>query len=154
MPGPAPQSLRVRPNVPTRGDWVTLPAAKFTGVQPELKGLDLEGPLGANAKKAWEWWWGSPMAHQWTEAEWPMLKRMLLLTELINRSTRRSITAGLAPLLSELRQLEDRLGISEKGRRDLRWLLPDPNGEEEPKVRRRKASSSEMRKRLTVVDGG
>ncbi len=66
------------------------------------------------------------MAHLWTEAQWHQVERLVLLVD----RARRQLSAGeKTPNLGELRQLEDRLGISEKGRRDLRWRLPE---EEDP----------------------
>lgn len=151
--GPPPKESRVHSRIPVRGDWVTLPSAAFAGERPDLKGLPIEGALSKASKDAWDVWWSSPMAHQWTRSDWPALRRLLVLTELVARATRRAQTAGLSSLLAELRQLEDRFGISEKGRRDLRWRLPDPDDEPEPRTRRRRTTTSEMRARLTVVEG-
>jgi hypothetical protein len=64
------------------------------------------------------------MAHKWTEAEWPTLLKLVVLTHIVFQKTRKTDTVGLASLLAEHRKLEDNLGISEKGRRDLRWVLP------------------------------
>ncbi len=67
------------------------------------------------------------MAHLWTEAQWHQVERLVLL---VDRAHRQLAAHEKTPDLGELRQLEDRLGISEKGRRDLRWRFAEE--EEEP----------------------
>ena len=101
---------------------MTLPSEPFVGSKPRM-------PRGllASSKGSWQRWWRSPMAHLWTEAQWHQVERLVLLVD----RARRQLSAGeKTPDLGELRQLEDRLGISEKGRRDLRWRLPveEPDG--------------------------
>ena len=101
---------------------MTLPAEAFAGPKPRMPRGLLE-----SSKDSWRRWWRSPMAHMWTEAQWHQVERLVLLVD----RARRQLSAGeKTPDLGELRQLEDRLGISEKGRRDLRWRLPDGEDEE------------------------
>lgn len=156
MPGPAPKlkSQRVSRKVPKNGEWVELPAGPYTGPKPDLKGLPLEGPASAFAKKAWEQWWASPMAHQWTEAEWPTLLRLFVLTDTWFKLQRRGATRDALAVAKEIAAIEGRLGLTEAGRYSLRWLLPT---EEEAPAKtgrsRRSSTQSEMRKRLSVVDG-
>ena len=123
MTGPAPKQPedRVRRHRPARGEWVTLPAEPFTGSKPRMPRGLLE-----SSKGTWRRWWRSPMAHMWVEAQWDQVERLVLLVD----RARRQLSAGeKTPDLGELRQLEDRLGISEKGRRDLRWRFAE---DEEP----------------------
>lgn len=152
MSGPPPAKERRRRNVPARGDWVTLPADPYKGPKPDLRGLPVDGSLSAYSKTAWKHWWRSPMAHMWTEAEWPILLRLVVVTELVARATKRGETRGLSSLLGEQRQLEDRLGISEKGRRDLRWQFAGDDTDEQA-ASDGSSSAGTMRSRLTLVQG-
>ena len=65
----------------------------------------------------------------WPEAQWDQVERLVLL---VDRARRQLSAREKTPDLGELRQLEDRLGISEKGRRDLRWRLPDVEDPDAP----------------------
>ena len=157
MPGPAPKlkTSRVRRNVPRNGEWIELLTDPFTGVKPSLAGLPTDGPLTAFAKHAWEAWWASPMAHQWDESDHRAVLRLLLLTDQFAKASRRGSVRDMP--LAEIRQLEDRLGLNEAGRIKLRWLLPTDDQDIQtsaPSRRKRVSSSSKMRDRLKVVDGG
>jgi hypothetical protein len=117
MPGPNPKfpEQRRRRNAPASGEWVTLPAEPFVGDQPKMPELrSLEAVL------TWELWWSSPMAHMWTEADWPGLLRLIFLID--------SEARGLDHL-KEIRMQEERFGLSPKGRQSLHWRLSEP---EEP----------------------
>jgi len=157
-PSPKQKDERVNRATPQRGEWTTLPSDPYKGPRPDLRGLPIRGALSASSKRAWASWWSSPMAHMWTEAEWPKLLRLLAVGELVNRMTKDGITRGLSSLLTEQRHLEDGLGISEKGRRDLRWLLPDGDhtgssvvSEADELAKRREAR---VRRRRAVDPGG
>ena len=55
-------------------------------------------------------------------------------------------------MMSELRQLEDKLGLSPKARRDLRWRLVDDGGEVVEENGERVSAADRVR-RLRVVGG-
>lgn len=156
MPGPAPKlkSQRASRKVPRNGEWIELPLDPFAGSRPDLKGLPLEGPACAFAKKAWDLWWASPMAHQWAESEWPMLLRLFVLTDRWYKLERRGAVRDALACAKEMASLEFKLGLTEEGRMKLRWLIPT---EDETPVKsgrtRGSSTSAEMRKRLSVVDG-
>jgi hypothetical protein len=57
------------------------------------------------------------MATTWIEADVPALRRLAVLVELVGRG---HVTAMI---LSEMRQLEDRFGLSPLARRRLEWEL-------------------------------
>ena len=63
------------------------------------------------------------MAHMWTESDWPILSQLIVMTDRITRALAKGdkVPSGLLP---ESRHLRDQLGITEKGRQDLRWEIP------------------------------
>ena len=110
--GPAPKRAdqRRRREAPKAGDWVRLPSEPYEGPRPRMPELET-----LEAIATWELWWGSPMAHMWSEGDWPGLLRLIMLID------------GSASLeaLKETRLQEERFGLSPKGRQTLRWVLPD-----------------------------
>jgi len=69
------------------------------------------------ARKWWATVWASPMAALWLEADVPSLIRLASLVELAD-------AGEMAPqVLAEIRQLEDRFGLSPLARRRLQWEL-------------------------------
>jgi hypothetical protein len=115
MPGPPakPASQRRRQNKTTGRR--TLPAAP---PKRRVPGLGSRKPAWLKATR--EWWatiWRSPMSTTWIEADVPALKRLAVLVDLVGRG---QVTAML---LSEMRQLEDRFGLSPLARRRLEWEL-------------------------------
>lgn len=123
--GPTPKLPGNRSNraKPSRGEWVTLPAEPFRGKRPSLPRV--HGGLSAESKSIWEGWWKSPMAHMWQpSSDYPRLQRLIRMVDMVNRAlSSDGLFPGFASMQTEIRHLEDGLGLSEKGRRDLRWLL-------------------------------
>ena len=121
MAGPAPKypEARARQNPPARGEWITLRTDPFMGSKPKR-------PTGllAKSRSMWDSWWETPMAHEWTEAEKALLVWLIDVADQIARKFKEGKPIGVAPLFREMTQLHDRLGLTEKGRRDLRWRLP------------------------------
>lgn len=123
MPGPPPKpaALRRRRNAVTGP--VSLPTATVRDV-PRLTGIDR--PL----KSTREWWetvWASPMAKVYLDADVPALARLASFIDLASRGE------AASAMLSEIRQLEDRFGLSPLARRRLQWevdasahAVPDP----------------------------
>jgi hypothetical protein len=111
MPGPPPKQQRRRRNLPERGEWVELEPRK--GPTPKCP-----VPLDRSQAAQWRELWKSPMASMWQKEDVPGLARVLVLRPLV-------LQTFDTKLMSELRQLEDRFGLTPKGRRDLRWLIPD-----------------------------
>lgn len=111
MPGPAPKPKDQRINrvKPSRGEWVEL--ERRTEPAPE-------SPLADEFADDWASLWSSPMATMWQDEDVAVVARVLMLRVA-------AIEALDTKLMSELRQLEDRLGLNPKGRRDLRWIIPD-----------------------------
>ncbi len=67
------------------------------------------------------------MAHLWHPVQWGQLQRLAMFTDQVSRLLYEGQSNGV--LFKEIRALEDGLGLTEKGRRNLRWRLPD---EEDP----------------------
>lgn len=110
--GPAPKPADQRRNFtkPTRGEWVDLPTTGRPGKAPAL-------PTWRKWTKAardeWARIWAKPEATMWDERDADLV-RWLVLFEAFIEEPRASVSA-------EMRQIEDRHGMNEKGRRDLRW---------------------------------
>lgn len=94
----------------SQGQWRSLPAEGSGREAPEL--------LGEFVAATRDWWvtvWGSPMAAVWLEADVPALRRLAWLVDGVNRGE------SSAALMGEIRQLEDRFGLSPRARRMLQW---------------------------------
>jgi len=75
-------------------------------------------PLKGVAKETRAWWktiWSSPMSHAYLDADVPGLVRLASLVERVHRDE------ASASTLAEIRQLEDRYGLSPLARRRLQW---------------------------------
>lgn len=119
--GPAPKDKSVRRNtIPKgRGEWVDLP--EVTHEVP--KG---SGSWPARTKACWVAWWSDPASTQWTEADRNSVAELAHLhSELVH---------GRLSLAPEIRQRMDLLGLTQKGKRDLRWRTGVPVAEPSPLV--------------------
>jgi hypothetical protein len=135
MPGPPPKHASKRRRVNATVGVVRLPAASKVKAPPL--------PLKGASKAARDWWsiaWASPMASVWLEADVPGLVR---LASLVDR-----VAKGDAPMtvLTEIRALEDRFGLSPLARRRLEWEIEstgspvEANGSKGDDARWRRAS--------------
>ena len=118
-------STRCTGQRPQRGEWVTLSAEPFRGKRAPLPRVN--GGLLASTKEAWDAWWASPMAHRWHRVQWGQLQRLAAFTDQVMRLAlrgERNVT-----LAREVRALEKELGISEEGRRHLRWRIAEEEAE-------------------------
>lgn len=131
-PLPKPPGQRVRRNLdnPT---WKHLAPAKPFKTPPAARGWS------ASTKKWWKLIWESPMRPMWLESDVPALIRLGHLLEI-------QATGKIsAEMVAEIRQIEDRFGLSPKSRRQLQWFIPleEPDAEQsvetEAKVRHLKA---------------
>lgn len=121
MPGPAPKKNARRRN--PRPDWRRLPKAGRSGPPPPW-------PIGGRApakgvRDVWDGLWSSPQAVAWEELGWTRVvaryARLLVAAEKANAT---------AALLAEVRQLEDRLGLTPMAMRRLQWEIDDSDEEE------------------------
>lgn len=112
MPGPPKNPNARRRNA--RPDWRTLPSAGRAGAPPAY-------PIGKPTKAiaaVWTDLWSSPQAVAWEELGW---------TRVVARYARVLVAAekpnAAASLLAEVRQLEDRLGLSPMAMKRLQWEI-------------------------------
>ncbi len=134
---PKPDAQKVTRHAP-RVEWVDLPA-KRKGRAPALPGW-----------REWDartlvWWadlWGRPQAVMWEPSGCTLWTYACLMDDLIGGRDAGKVSA-------ELRQHEDRHGLSPKAMVQLRWRLASE--EIAVPARPSKGSSAERRKRLRVV---
>ena len=109
--GPAPKEGRRRRNVPARGEWVDL-APLEEPVLPSLPPLDGDEVWAASTVGMWEAWRSDPVSGQWSPADVAFALDTIRLHNL-----------GLPSSMSEIRLRMDSLGLTPKGKRDLRWRI-------------------------------
>lgn len=111
---PKPDNERQRRNAPTF-DWVKLPESGNTKPAPPM-------PKGTWFRSTLDWWaqhWSHPCALMW-RADDPAHARLAWIQDQVAGGT------ASVGLMSEARQLEDRLGLNPKARLQLRWMIvPD-----------------------------
>jgi hypothetical protein len=114
MPGPAPKAGARRRNA--RPDWRTLPASGRPGRAPAW-------PIGRPSRSEtalWRQLWATPQAFAWDDLGWTRIVARYCRLVLICEGPESS-----AALLSEVRQLEDRLGLTPMSMRRLQWEIGD-----------------------------
>lgn len=115
MPGPAPKKYVRRRNA--RPDWVQLPAEGRTGPTPKW-------PLKGRTPAGWVDLWRTPQAVMWEQQGNELLvARYLKLRNLIQNPD--SLEDVNAASWGELRQLEDRLGLSPMAMKRLMWEVEE-----------------------------
>jgi len=172
MPGPLPKPDRRRRNAPTI-PTTALPAAGFAGPYPKPPSW---ATLGAAGKLWWHWAWRTPQAAAWSAGDLDTLAhRAAMVDDLaaieqvdtldvaallsIDESERTSqldwlirrlyaLASGKLALLREAREIDDRLGLTPKGRLALRMsIVADAEPTKKPVP-----SRSTARGRLRAVD--
>lgn len=154
--GPAPKQPDQRRNrhEPQRGEWVEL-AALAERVLPELPAppdliVRVQGksprrvkrPWSSRTLAAWEAWARDPVTGVYGPAEIAAVVELAFVME--------EYVRGLGSP-NEVRLRMDGLGLSPKGKRDLRYRV-DLNGDAEPsRPSRAPTSSSKRRSRLSIV---
>lgn len=142
--GPPPKAQRRRSNPPALGDWVVIPSAGRRGKAPALPDW-----------RAWDartltWWtelWRKPQAAMWVKDGSTLFTLACLYDDLITEAK------GSSALSAEIRQHEDRHGLSPKSLMSLRWRI-DP-AENPTKSPRSTGRYEHLRRgRLHIVDGG
>ena len=104
-PAPKPSSQRRRHGQPLRSEWVQLEPL----VDPVLPPAKRE--WGDNAKRAWAAWRQDPVTAQWGPADVFFAMEICRLFDELPAS--------------ELRLRCDNVGVTPKGKRDLRWRTPE-----------------------------
>ena len=117
MPGPAPKHplARRRRNAPAGGEWVDPPPLDKPVLQalPPRSG---EGDWSKWARDVWESWRQDAATAQWTSADVHYALDTLTLIDACACKPRTAFAA-------EIRLRMDGLGLTPKGRRNLRWRL-------------------------------
>lgn len=142
--GPLPSPDAIRRNAPTI-PTTALPASGRKGVAPAPPfGLD----LGAEGSAWWSWAWSTPQAAGWsTGDEYLIARRASLeddlaslaavegldcgsldgaddeLRKLVQRIA--ALATGRLQIMREMREIDDRLGLTPKGLAALRWKIVD-----------------------------
>lgn len=143
MPGPAPKPASQRRRVNKTTGRRTLPAKAPRRRAPAL---GTRRPAWLMATRAW--WatiWASPMSTTWIAADVPALKRLAVLVELVGRGQ------VSATLLAEIRQLEDRFGLSPLARRKLEWEIEQGREAETEAAAQKAEEASEEGRWLRAV---
>lgn len=128
--GPAPKAAeqRRRRNLPERGEWTDLPDVEKP-ILPDLpkRKPSEDDPVGkwhARTRAAWSAWRKDPATTQYGPAEVASAIELAWVFDAAVRGREK---------MSEVRLREDRLGLSSKGKRDLRWRAPTETvAQEEP----------------------
>lgn len=148
MPGPLPQPARRRRNAPTI-PTTPLPKGGRSGRAPATP----DGyRLGKQGRSWWSWAWKTPQAAAWDAGAVYVVARRAQLEDdvaalsdvhgldaldalgadtarefkfLIQRLA--ALATSKVSLLKEMRELDDRLGLSPKSMAALRWSLDDPD---------------------------
>lgn len=111
-PAPKPASQRRNRSKPQRGDWIDLPDLE----EPLLPPLPL-GEWSERTQSAWEAWRSDPATSQYGPAE---ISNAIDLAYVFEQWVQ-----GDARLAAEIRLRQDGLGLTPKGKRDLRWRTPE-----------------------------
>lgn len=155
---PKPPGQRRRRNA-GQGQWQELPASGRKGELPDPR---TDRVLGDIAKTYWETLWTSPMAVTFTDADIQPLTRLAVLVDDRARSESGDhlieivesnygdsreveVIVGRFAGDAEIRQLEDRYGISPLARRRLQWEIKQGEVVDMPR--------SQRARKLKAVEG-
>lgn len=145
--GPLPTGSAVRRNKPTI-PTTSLPASGRSAPVPEIPALYAFGPKAADW---WGWAWQTPQACAWDDGSLFMVARRAQLEddmavlesgddlseflhfdqdEMVKQiefmlRTLKSLAGGRLAVAREMRELDDRLGLTPKGLAALRWKIVD-----------------------------
>jgi hypothetical protein len=127
--GPAPKDpeQRRRTNAPARGDWVEIKAPAKPVVPPLSKiGAAPDGGWPARTKALWESIRKDPASTTWGPAEHAAAVELIYLHA-------EWTVFGPASLAAEIRLRSDGLGLTLKGKRDLRLRVVEEVAVEQPR---------------------
>lgn len=136
MSGPAPKdpAFRARTNVPERGEWLDLPTLSrsvLPGLPRRARG---DGPWSSRTRRMWRGWKADWATGRFGASEIAMTVELAFLFE-------DAVRASKPAMWAETRQWMDRLGLTLKGKRDLRLRLAEPPAPtERPKEAKRGSS--------------
>lgn len=119
--GPPPKINRQRRGSPTRGDWVQLeplPEAVLVPLDEIPAPSACEGTWPYTSRLLWEAWMESPVTALWTKDD-----TAFAIDTICAHAEAAAGGRGAPP--AEIRLRQESLGLTPKGRRDNRYLLPD-----------------------------
>ena len=173
MPGPLPNPNRVRRNAPTI-PTTNLPASGRKGRAPACpKWVELLG----HGEQWWKWAWTTPQACAWSLGDIPLIARRAsmeddlaaidaipsiaalfaladedALAACLKRLA--SLAPGRVQLLREMREVDERLGLTPKGMAALRWTIvaDETDTDTAPQRAAGVANLDDRRRRLTGTD--
>lgn len=175
MPGPLPEKSRVRRNKPT----IPTTNLPLNGRRHPAPSVPSWVELRKAGMSWWKWAWATPQAAAWGTGvghESLIARRASLEDDLSALSDIqgldvgqldddeemrriRAIVANLASLvtgklqiLREMRELDDRLGLTPKGMAALRWVVVDDTPAETPKQEDLPAGVASMDRRSRLTD--
>jgi len=93
---------------PKRGEWVDIPRIGTTDVPP----CPRDNP---ETVRAWAAWWADPASSQWTQSDVDAVHDLARLHS--------EFSDGKLSYAGEIRLRSDGLGLTQKGKRDLRWKV-------------------------------
>jgi hypothetical protein len=118
--GPAPKNPAHRRNhhAPARGDWLNLEPLRKPVLPPLPTRTKAEGPWSARTQRLYAGWRQDPVTAIFGENETGLTIELAYLEE--------ELVRGTNSLASEVRQRADGLGLTPKGKRDLRYRVLQP----------------------------
>lgn len=114
-PAPKPKDQRINNHAPSRGEWVDLPPLQGP-VLPELP--DRDDGWSSMSVAAWRAWREDPVTSQYSPADIAYALDAIRLYDVMTSSS-----------ANEVRLRMDSLGLTPKGKRDLRWRIIPGEGE-------------------------
>lgn len=117
MPGPAADPFSRKSQSGRNGSWIELPSDGYDGALPDWP---LAEPMDDSEHDLWHEVWRTPQAAMWAQRG---------LDRVVARYVRVTIRAEAGTsgaLLAEVRQLEDRLGLSPMALKKLQWIINKP----------------------------
>lgn len=148
-PGPPPAEVRRRRNEPARGEWQDLePLEKpvlpelpeYGGVEEDEDGELVPADWPEGTKAVWEGWRSDPVTALWSPADVGYALDTIWLHAQMTATT-----------ANEVRLRMDGLGLTPKGKRDLRYRLPKQTPSAARQGAQASRHSAQRRSRLSVV---